>query len=76
MTFSNVRVPLLRTSRSDLTPHYRDTSPAPVEGQEDLQTMGHSAEVVVVTRLGVARGVLVVVEVFLVQVTYPVAEVR
>ena len=38
--------------------------------------MGHSAEVVVVTRLGVARGVLVVVEVLLVQVTYPVAEVR
>ena len=41
----------------------------PVDGQDDLQTMGHSSTLLVLgVTVGVARGVAVLLEVFLVQV--------
>ena len=40
----------------------------PVDGQDDLQTMGHSETLVLGVTVGVARGLAVLLEVFLVQV--------
>ena len=51
--------------------------PSPDDGQEDLQTTGQSSEFLVLgVTVGVARGLAVLLEVFLVQVVKPVAPVR